>query len=454
MTETVLHRLAGVREHEARPTLLAFAYFFLLLGSYFVLRPLREEMGVAAGVRNLPNLFLFTLAATALVTPLFGWCVQRFARHRMMTVSYRFFALQLLVFYGSTFVVDGESDIWMGRVFYVWLSVFNMFVVSVFWAFVSDGFGARQSKRLYGFVAAGGTAGALLGSLLTAGLADVIGRAHLLLVAYVMLEAAILVMRRLHGAFERMRAQMTATDEASVAAEREAERASWSGRFGGAFNGVGQTFRSPFLLAICSFFLLYPYCSTILYFQQAEIVDALGYSRDRVAATFGWIDAATQASTLLLQLFVTGRFVRRLGVSAALVLMPVLTAIGFGFLGVAPGILVVVLFQIVRRAANYALVRPARETLFTIVAREERYKAKSFIDTFVYRGGDAIGSVAYQLMANTLGMTVGAIAFASLPVTAIWGGVAVWLGRQHTRREAAAERAEAARSTGAVPDIA
>lgn len=434
MTETVLHRLAGVREHEGRPTALSFLYFFFLLGGYFVLRPLREEMGVAAGVEDLPNLFLLTLLATAIVIPLFGWCVQRFPRHRMMTISYRFFAIQLLAFYGLTFVLDGRADIGMGRVFYVWLSVFNMFVVSVFWAFVSDGFGARQSRRLYGFIAAGGTTGALVGSLLTATLADVIGRTHLLLVGWLALEAAIFVMRRLHAAFESMQATMSAREVAAVAAEREAERASWHGPFGGALNGIGQTFRSPFLLAICSFFLLYPYCSTILYFQQAEIVDALGFTRDRVAATFGWIDAATQATTLVLQLFVTGRFMRRLGVVAGLVLLPVLTAVGFAFLGVAPGILVVVLFQMVRRAANYALVRPARETLFTLVEREERYKAKGFIDTFVYRGGDALGSVAYQIMANTLGMAVGTIAFASLPITAVWGGVAAWLGRQHGRR--------------------
>ena len=443
MTESVLHRLAGVREHEVRPTVLAFLYFFLLLGGYFVLRPLREEMGVAGGVRNLPHLFLFTLAATALLTPLFGWCVQRFARHRMMTISYRFFAVQLLAFYGLTHMLDGEADIWLGRVFYVWLSVFNMFVVSVFWAFISDGFGTRQSRRLYGFIAAGGTTGALFGSLITANFADVIGRAHLLLVAWLLLEGAVFVMRRLHDAFEIMQADMNHRDVTEIAAEREAERAAWSGPLGGALNGIGQTFKSPFLLALCSFFLLYPYCSTILYFQQAEIVDALGFTRDRIASTFGWIDAATQATTLILQLFVTGRFMRRLGVAASLVLLPVLTAIGFAFLGVAPVILVVVLFQMVRRAANYALVRPARETLFTMVAREERFKAKGFIDTFVYRGGDAIGSVAYQLMSNTLGLAVGSIALLSLPVTALWGVVAVWVGRQHGAREEELAAAEA-----------
>jgi len=443
MTESVLHRLAGVREHEVRPTVLAFLYFFLLLGGYFVLRPLREEMGVAGGVRNLPHLFLFTLAATALLTPLFGWCVQRFARHRMMTISYRFFAVQLLAFYGLTHMLDGEADIWLGRVFYVWLSVFNMFVVSVFWAFISDGFGTRQSRRLYGFIAAGGTTGALFGSLITANFADVIGRSHLLLVAWLLLEGAVFVMRRLHDAFEIMQADMNHRDVTEIAAEREAERAAWSGPLGGALNGIGQTFKSPFLLALCSFFLLYPYCSTILYFQQAEIVDALGFTRDRIASTFGWIDAATQATTLILQLFVTGRFMRRLGVAASLVLLPVLTAIGFAFLGVAPVILVVVLFQMVRRAANYALVRPARETLFTMVAREERFKAKGFIDTFVYRGGDAIGSVAYQLMSNTLGLAVGSIALLSLPVTALWGVVAVWVGRQHGAREEELAAAEA-----------
>lgn len=437
MTLTAFHRFASMREGEARPALLAFAYHFLLLAGYFVLRPLREEMGLAGGVRNLPNLFLFTLAATALVAPLFGWCVQRFPRRLMLPIVYRFFTVQLVAFWGLSLLIEGDAEIWLGRVFYVWISVFNMFVVSVFWAFVSDGFSPRQSKRIYGFVAAGGTLGALAGSVSTGLLVDLVGRMNLFLLAVGLLELAVLVMIRLHREFEVMQAAMTQEEIAAIAERRENERSGWHGPWGGAFNGLGQIARSPFLLAISSFMLFHPFCSTILYFQQAEIVDALAQSREHATRVFAWIETATQGATLLLQLLVTGRVMRRFGVALSLMLLPVLTAIGFAFLGSTPVLAVVVGFQVLRRATNFAFLRPARETLFTVVRREERYKAKSFIDTFVYRGGDAIGSVAYQGLANVLGLTVGAIAYAAVPVAFLWTGAAWWLGRQHRRAEAA-----------------
>ena len=437
MTGTLLHRVSGMREGEVRAALLAFVYHFLVLGGYFVLRPLREEMGLAGGVRNLPNLFLFTLAATALVAPLFGWCVQRFPRHRMLPIAYRFFTVQLVAFWALSWVLEGNAEIWLGRVFYVWISVFNMFVVSGFWAFISDGFSPAQSKRLYGFIAAGGTIGALMGSVSTGVLVSIVGRMNLFLLTIVMLEGAVWVMVRLHREFERMQAAMTHEEIAAIGARREAERQTWKGPFSGAFNGLGQIARSPFLLAISSFMLFHPFCSTILYFQQAEIVDALAKNREQTAGVFAWIETATQGSTLLLQLFVTGRVMRSVGVAASLLILPALTAVGFAFLGYAPVLAVVVGFQVVRRAANFAFLRPARETLFTIVRREERYKAKSFIDTFVYRGGDAIGSVAYQGLAHALSWAVSAIAFAAVPVAFLWGGAAWWLGRQHARAEAA-----------------
>ena len=435
MAESLLHRLISTRPGEARAVSLAFLYHFLVLGGYFVLRPLREEMGLAGGVRNLPNLFLFTLAATAVVAPLFGWCVQRFPRQRMLPIAYRFFTVQLLIFWGLAHLLEGDAEIWLGRVFYVWISVFNLFVVSVFWAFVSDGFAAGQSKRVYGFIAAGGTLGALLGSVSTGLLIGVVGRVNLFVLAAVLLEIAVFVMLRLHREFERMQAELSHEERAAIAERREAERESWHGPMGGAFNGIAQIARSPFLLAIAGFMLFYPFCSTILYFQQAEIVDALAQSRDHAARVFAWIESVTQGATLLLQVLVTGRFMRKLGVATTLMLLPILTAVGFAFLGFAPVLAAVVGFQVIRRAANFAFLKPARETLFTLVPREERYKAKSFIDTFVYRGADAIGSVAYRGLSVSLGWTVSTIAFAAIPVALMWAGAAWWLGRQHRRAE-------------------
>jgi AAA family ATP:ADP antiporter len=334
-------------------------------------------------------------------------------------------------------MLGGDAEIWLGRVFYVWLSVFNMFVVSVFWAFLADGFVVSQSKRLFGLIAAGGSIGAIVGAWITAGLVDVVGRVHLLLFAVVFLECAVQCIRRLHHEFERMRASDESIDVSVVTQRREAERAAWRGPFGGALNGIGLTFRSPYLLGISGFLFFYSLCSTFLYFEQANIVAEAFESREARAATFAKIDLWVNVITLLTQLFLSGRVMRLLGIGATLVLLPVITAAGFATLGVAPTLAVLVVFQVLRRASNYALIRPARETLFTTVTREERFKAKNFIDTFVYRGGDSLGSLAFDGLTR-LGLGMSGIAFVAVPIAGVWGLIGVWLGRKQSKMAAKA----------------
>jgi AAA family ATP:ADP antiporter len=347
-------------------------------------------------------------------------------------VVYRAAIAQLIVFWGLALTLSGGAEIWLGRVFYVWLSVFNMFVVSVFWAFLADGFAAGQSKRLFGLIAAGGSLGAITGSAVTAELVDVIGRVHLFLFAVVLLELAVQCINRLHHEFERMRASDQGTDVAMVTREREAERASWKGPFGGAFNGIGLTLKSPYLLAISGFLFFYSLCSTFLYFEQANIVADAFESREARAAVFARIDLWVNMLTLGIQIFLSGRIMRRIGIGATLVLLPVITAIGFAALGFAPTLVVLVAFQVLRRASNYALIRPARETLFTAVTREERFKAKNFIDTFVYRGGDSLGSLAFDGLTR-LGLGMGGIAFVAVPIAGVWGLIGIWLGKKQSR---------------------
>lgn len=429
MVDRFLQRVLSVREHETRAITLSFLYFFCLLAGYYTLRPLREEMGLAGGVRNLPWMFQATLVATLVMVPVFGWCAQRFPRHVLLPIVYRASMAQLLVFWGLALWVSGGAEIWLGRVFYVWLSVFNMFVVSVFWAFLADGFAVGQSKRLFGLIAAGGSLGAIVGGSITGTMVDVIGRVHLLLVAVLFLELAVQCIRRLHPVFEEMTAREDLVEVSEVGRRREAERASWKGPFGGALNGIGLTLRSPYLLGISAFLFLYSLCSTFLYFEQANIIADAFESREARAAMFARIDVWVNVLTLLTQIFLSGRVMRRLGIGATLVLLPVITAIGFAALGVSPVLGVLVLFQVLRRASNYALIRPARETLFTTVSREERFKAKNFIDTFVYRGGDSLGSAAFDGLTR-LGLGMAGIAWVAVPIAGVWGLVGLWLGRR------------------------
>lgn len=431
MSERFLQRVLNVREHETRAVALSFLYFFCLLAGYYTLRPLREEMGLAGGVRNLPWMFQATLVGTLLMVPVFGWCAQRFPRQVLLPVVYRASILQLLVFWALSLTLSSNAEVWLGRVFYVWLSIFNMFVVSVFWAFLADGFTAEPGKRLFGLIAAGGSLGAIVGGSITGGLVGVIGRVHLFLVAVVFLELAVQCILRLHPEFESMRARDDAVDPAEVTRRREAERSGWKGPFGGALNGIGLTVRSPYLLGISAFLFLYSLCSTFLYFEQAHIIADAFASREARAAMFARMDVWVNVLTLLTQILLSGRILRKLGIGATLVLLPVITAVGFAVLGWSPVLAVLVVFQVLRRASNYALIRPARETLFTTVSQEERYKAKNFIDTFVYRGGDALGSAVYDGLTR-LGLAVASIAWVAVPVAVVWGGIGFWLGRRQS----------------------
>jgi AAA family ATP:ADP antiporter len=371
------------------------------------------------------------------MVPVFGWCAQRFPRHVLLPVVYRAAIVQILIFWVLTLALPASTEVWLGRVFYVWLSVFNMFVVSVFWAFLADGFSVRQSKRLFGLIAAGGSLGAIVGAWVTADLVDVVGRVHLLLISVVFLELAVQCINRLHGEFELMKSRVEQIDVADISRQRESERASWKGPLGGAFNGIGLTLRSPYLLGISGFLFFYSLCSTFLYFEQANIIADAFESREARTAMFARIDLWVNVLTLATQVFLSGRIMRRLGIGATLVLLPVITAIGFAALGTSPVLGVLVLFQVLRRASNYALVRPARETLFTAVSREERFKAKSFIDTFVYRGGDSLGSAAFDGLTR-VGLGMSGIAWVAVPIAGVWGLVGFWLGRKQTRMAAAA----------------
>jgi AAA family ATP:ADP antiporter len=399
--------------------------FFLIMTGYFILRPLREEMGLAGGVRNLPYLYLATLASVAVATPLFGMLVRRYPREVFLPLVYRFFALNLAVFFVVLKFAEGAALVTVGRVFYVWLSVCNMFLVSLYWAFMSDGWGYLRSKRVFGVVAIGGTVGAILGSGLTTALVETVGRANLLLLSIAFMEAAARLTRRLSDAFAA--ADLKAGDpQAAPVARAPGE---------GALAGVSLTLTSPYLLAVSAYLMLYSLTSTFLYFQQAHIVDALELSREAKAAVFGRIDLWVNVTTLAGQLLVTGRLLRRLGTGPVLALLPAVVAVGFAALGAAPVLSVLILFQVARRAVNYAFTKPAREILFTTVDRNVRWKAKSFIDTFVYRGGDALGAGVFDGLTR-MGIGLVGVAWLVVPSAVAWCALGLYLGRRQQRAAA------------------
>ncbi|UCE88669.1 MAG: MFS transporter [Pseudomonadota bacterium] len=420
-----LRRMVDLRPDERAGVLWSFLYFFALLSSYYILRPLRDEMGITGGVEQLHWMFTGTFLAMLLAVPLFGAAARTLPRHVLLPAVYAFFIVNLLVFHAL--LQSGIATVYVARAFFIWVSVFNLFVVSVFWSFMADLFSNAQARRLFGFIAAGGSLGALLGPGLTAALAGVLGPFNLLPISALLLGVALLCITRLlawsgrHGGVES-RPHADNTDRAIG---------------GGMLDGIRLVFRSRYLLAICLYIWLFTTLSTFLYFQQAHIVRGAFDDPAQRTAVFAGIDLAVNALTILVQLFVTHRLIARLGLGKTLALLPALMALGFACLGAAPVLAVLVPFQVLRRAGNYAVAKPAREILFTVVSRAERYKAKNLIDTVVYRGGDALSGWLFAGLSG-LGLGLAGIALLALPVAAMWMVTGLWLGRWQERLRALA----------------
>ncbi len=428
----LLRRLIGVEPAEVAALGWSWLYVFALFLAYYVLRPIRDELGVAGGVRNLPWLFTGTLLAMLAANPLFSYAVRRWPRETFIAVAYRFFMLNLLAFMLLLASASPTEHVWIGRVFFIWVSVFNLFVVSVFWSFVVDVFDAEQGRRLFGFLAAGATLGGIAGSALTSGFVERVGQAWLISASILLLEVAVFAVRRLSGL----------SDAFSRTAHGEDPKKALGG---GIFAGMTHTLASPYLLGIAVFILLYSTTSTFLYFQQATIAEVHFPDRSARTAFFAGIDFWVNVLTIGFQLFLTGRLATRLGVTAMLCALPLVSVAGFAALAASPTVLVFVLVQVARRVSNFALARPMREVLFTAVPREDRYKAKNFIDTVVYRGGDQMASWSYAGLI-ALGLSMTGIATIAVPLSLAWLGLSAWLGR---RQERAAREGDAAALHGA-----
>lgn len=425
LAQRLLVRLIDVRPAELRALGWAWLYIFSVLFSYYILRPIRDEMGVAGGVENLQWLFTGTLLCMIAVNPPFAALVGRLPRVQFIALTYRFFLANLLLFAVLLQVATAEQNIWVGRVFFIWASVFNLFVVSVFWALMVDVFDAEQGKRLFGFIAAGATLGGIVGATVTATLAKQVPPAYLLLASALLLEAAVFCVRRLSRMSDRLH-------------RRPALRSEESAIGGSAFAGFKHALGSPYLINVCLYILLFTVTSTFVYFQQAEIVRQSFTDRGMRTAFFARVDLWVNILTLSAQLFLTSRVLRWFGVALTLAALPLISMIGFATLALAPTIAVLVVYQVIRRAGNFAFARPAREVLYTVVPREDKYKAKSFIDTAVYRMGDQLGAWSYAGL-GLLGLAMSGIAIVAVPLSLAWLINGLWLGRKQNALETGAE---------------
>ena len=426
----LLRRVIDVRPGEVAVLFWCWLYIFAVLSSYYIMRPIRDEMGVAGGVNNLQWLFTGTLVGMVVLNLPFAYLVKTLPRQRFIPLTYRFFALNIILFAALFYVADAAQTVWVGRAFFIWVSVYNLFVVSIFWQMNVDLFSPEQSKRLFGFIAAGATLGAIAGSALTAALARYVSPIVLLLGAAGLLELAVFAVGRL----SRLSPALSRRPGSEARGEEQP--------IGGSIvAGITHAFRSPYLVNVSLFLLLFAITSTFLYFQQAGIVSHSFADRGAQTAFFATIDLLVNTLTLIVQLFFTGRLLVLFGVALALGFLPVLTMIGFGALAFAPTLSAIAVFQVLRRAGDYAIARPTREILFTVVPREDRYKAKSFIDTFVYRLGDQLGAWG---VAGLRGLGAGAteLALVAIPIALLWLVNALWLGR---RQEARAEAQAAAK---------
>jgi ATP:ADP antiporter, AAA family len=414
-----LRRLIVVTPAELPALGWCWLYIFCVLASYYILRPIRDQMGVAGGVNNLPWLFAGTLIIMLVLNVPYSALVKLLPRRTFISLSYRFFAFTILAFGAALYWATPEQSVWVGRFFFIWTSVFNLFVVSIFWSMVVDIFSSEQGKRLFGFIAAGATLGAIVGSSVTASLAQLVPPAFLLIGAAVLLEVAIWCVRKL----SRLSAKMSDRPHP----EREEDPIG-----GNVMAGFVEAMRSPYLFNTAIFLLLYAVTSTFLYFDQASIVSQSFTSRGEQTTFFATIDLIVNVLTFVVQVFLTGRLVRWLGVALALSFLPVLSMLGFGVIAVLPALGAVASFQVLRRAGNFALTQPARQVLYTVVSREDRYKAKNFIDTAVYRAGDQVGAWSYALI-GAVGWGLKETGIIAVVLSALWLANSYWLGKRQER---------------------
>jgi len=424
-----LPRSINLEPGEAKVAVWASIYYFCLMCSYFIVKPVRDEMGVVSGVENLQYLFTATFIVMLFIVPVFGWISIHYSREKFLPYVYIFFIANILSFF--ILFKTGFTQVYVARAFYVWVSVYNLFVISVFWSFMSEIFSSDQAGRLFAFIAAGGTAGGIVGPALTSLLVTMLGPTNLLIISTGFLGIALFCIYRLHHCHtHNVRIKQPGKNPIIGSTAQQQAGA-------GILDGVKLVITSPYLLGICLLIFLYSTLQTFLYFQQLTIVDKSFNDPASRTAIFGMIELFTNSLTLIIQFTITRKIVKMFGIASMLALIPFLLCFGFIALWIAPVLGVIMMVQVLRRAGNYAITRPLREMLYVVLSNEEKYKAKNFIDTAIYRGGDMASAWVYSGLSIGLGFSLSTIALIAVPISGFWAYIAYKLGRIQAKLAAA-----------------
>ena len=437
----LLRRLVVLQPGEAPALLASFATLLCTFSSYTILRPVRDAMGVTSGLEKIPYLFWGVFVVMLLLQPVYGWLTSRYPRRVFLPWVYGFFALNLMGFY-VWFHLQADHT-WIARTYFVWVSVFNLFVVAAFWSLMADVFTREQAGRVFGFIWAGASTGGLIGPVIAHELAVPLGAINLLPISAGLLLLSLVSMWQI---FRWQRHQRVEGPAAAASAAEPARTEAALG--GGVFAAFTQVVRSPYLLGIAAFVLLMTWISTFLYLEQQSFVAKVFTSADERTRFFAGIDFWVQAASLVGQLLLFGRLFKWVGLRVMLAAVPLIMTAGYAIFALAPRFMVLVVVYAVRRVGDYVLTRPCRDALYTVVSREEKYKAKSLIDTFVYRGGDATSGTLYQALTHSYGVGPSGVGWVGAAISAVWTVLALALGRAQEERgrpEVAARALAAAR---------
>ncbi|MGI9203385.1 MAG: NTP/NDP exchange transporter [Woeseiaceae bacterium] len=418
-------RTLGIEPGEFVAVAWSFTYFFCILSSYYMLRSVREAMAIVSGVSNIPWLFTGTFVLMLTVTPIFGWVTSRYPRRTFLPWIYYFFIANILIFYGVfNYAQANEIDqVWIGRAFFVWLSVFNLFVVSVFWSFMADIYSRKQSRRLFGVISAGGSTGALVGPLVTSVLVTRIGFQNLLPISAVVLMLAVFCVFKLRNWVKQR-------NEARENAQNSTAQPAVIG--GSAWAGAKMVLTTPYFAAIAFALACANFLGGATYMYMAELVSITFEGTDRQTQIFAIMDAMINALSFIGQLLLVKHSVRKLGVGGTLALLPVISVIGFTLLAINPTFIIIAGLQVLRRSLGFGFTKPTNDMLYAVVSKEAKYKAKNFIDTAVYRGWDVVSTWTIRSIS---GIGLSGIALLCVPIAVVWSIAVLWIGKEYKRRD-------------------
>ncbi len=406
--------LTNIERHEVAAVVLSFALVFVLMTAYSILKPVRDALAADWGNVGLSLTWTVNFGISLVAVAAYGVALTLVRFRTIVPAVYVFFAA---TFFALFLVRQQMPDATLvNKGFYVWVSVFSLFNLSVFWSFMTDIYNKLQARRVFGVIAAGTSVGAIVGPVITATLVDTLGANGLLLMSAALLVLPVFVIPVLR------RLKVSQLGNGQLHADVGGERALGSNPFA----GFSILFSDRYILGIAVFILFYVTINTFVYFELQNLTRE--YSLEFRAQVWSWIEISTNALTLLTAAFVTGRIVSRFGMATALAFMPALVAIGILALVAAPVLLVLAIFQVGRRVGNYAITRPSREMLFTVLDREARFKAKPVIDVVIYRGGDVLTAWMFTLLAERAGLGLSGIALVIGGIAVAWGATAVWLG--------------------------